>query len=97
MAKPIPPDTLLHCANALKVLAHPVRLRIVEVLAAKRLAVGELADQVAKPQAEVSQHLSKMRAAGLVSVERQARCAYYHVTNPACTAVIDCIRQNFVK
>lgn len=97
MAKPLPPDVLLHCADALKVLAHPIRLRLVEVLAAKRLSVGELAEQVAKPQAEVSQHLSKMRAAGLVSVEREARNAYYRVTNPACIAVLDCIRKNFVK
>lgn len=97
MSKPIPPETLRHCADALKVLAHPARLRIVELLETKRQSVGELADALAKPPAEVSQHLSRMKAAGLISVERQARCAYYSVTNPACTAVIGCIRKNFVK
>ncbi len=97
MAKPIPADTLLHCADALRVLAHPARLRMVELLDSKRLSVGELAAQIGKPPAEVSQHLTKMKTAGLVSVERDARCAYYRVTNPACLAVLGCIRKHFVK
>lgn len=97
MSKPIPPEVLLHCADALKVLAHPARLRIVDLLETKRLTVGELADELRKPPAEVSQHLSRMKSAGLVGVERQARRAYYSVANPACTAVIGCIRKNFVK
>jgi DNA-binding transcriptional ArsR family regulator len=96
MPRPIPPEVLAHCSDALRVLAHPVRLRIVEILAAKRLTVGEVAQAVGGGQAAVSQHLTKMRVAGLLEVEREGRSAYYRVTNPACLAVLDCIRRNFV-
>lgn len=95
--KPIPSEVLAHCAAALKVLAHPIRLRAVEVLQGERLTVGELAEALDKPQAEVSQHLSKMKSAGLVLVEREGRAAYYRVANPACVAVLDCIRKQIVK
>jgi DNA-binding transcriptional ArsR family regulator len=96
MTPSIPADVLEHCSAALKVLAHPLRLRVVELLDARRLTVGELADELDAPQAAVSQHLSKMRAAGLLAVERDGRSAYYRVTNPACLAVLGCIRKHFV-
>jgi DNA-binding transcriptional ArsR family regulator len=95
--KSIPPEVLAHCAAALKVLAHPVRLRAVELLQVERLTVGELAEAIDKPQAEVSQHLSKMKSAGLVLVKREGRAAYYRIANPACVAVLDCIRRQMVK
>lgn len=96
MRRTIPADVLEHCSAALRVLAHPVRLRVVELLDARRLTVGELAEALGEPQAAVSQHLSKMRAAGLLSVDREGRSAYYRVTNPACLAVLSCIREHFV-
>ncbi len=96
MPKPIPAKVLEHCAASLKVLAHPTRLRIVELVAARRLTVGELADELGEPQAVVSQHLIRMRNVDLLAVEREGRLAYYRVSNPACPAVLDCIRTHFV-
>lgn len=96
MKKPIPADVLAHCAASLKVLAHPHRLRIVELLEAKRHTVGELAEALGLEQAVVSQHLARMKAVSLLSVEREGRLAYYRVTNPACPTLLECIRKNFV-
>ena len=96
MRQLIPRDVLDHCAASLKVLAHPTRLRIVELVEARRLTVGELAKALGEPQAVVSQHLIRMRAVDLLAVEREGRLAYYRVANPACPAVLDCIRKNFV-
>lgn len=96
MRKPIPADVLEHCAASLRVLAHPHRLRIVELLEARRHTVGELAEALGLEQAVVSQHLAKMKAASLLSVEREGRLAFYRVTNPACPSVLDCIRKHFV-
>lgn len=96
MSKSIPAKVLEHCAASLKVLAHPTRLRIVELVAARRLTVGELAEELGEPQAVVSQHLIRMRGVALLTVEREGRLAYYRVSNPACPAVLDCIRAHFV-
>lgn len=93
MSDPIPAEVIAHCAASLRVLAHPVRLRIAELLTARRLSVGELSAALGVEQAVVSQHLTRMRNADLLTVERQGRLAFYRVTSPSCTAVLDCIRR----
>jgi ArsR family transcriptional regulator len=59
------PDERL--AAQLKALAHPARLRILEVLAAERSCVcGRIVEVMPLAQATVSQHLKVLREAGLV-------------------------------
>jgi DNA-binding transcriptional ArsR family regulator len=90
----LPAATLERCADALRVLAHADRLRIVEQLEQRRLTVGELAERIDLPPAAVSQHLNLMRAHGLLSVERRGRLAYYRATSPHALAVLRCIRRH---
>lgn len=91
---PIPMASLEAAAGALRVLAHPHRLRIVELLDVKEHTVGELAEAMGIPQAACSQHLSTMRASGLLVVERDGRRAMYRIADPRALAVIDCIRRH---
>ncbi len=93
----ISPALLGHCAAALRVLAHPARLRIVEVLESRRCTVGELAEDLALPQAVASQHLARMKAVGLLAVDREGRRAYYRLDDPSCSAVLACIRARATK
>jgi ArsR family transcriptional regulator len=54
-------------AAALKALAHPARLRIVEVLAARGTCIcGEIVEVLPLAQATVSQHLKVLKDAGLL-------------------------------
>ncbi len=85
---------LQQAAEALRVLAHPHRLRMVELLLEKRHTVGELADELQLAPNAVSQHLSQMRLHGLLDVEREGRAAYYHVINRNAEHLIDCIRRH---
>jgi ArsR family transcriptional regulator, zinc-responsive transcriptional repressor len=82
------------CARVLRVLAHPHRLKIVELLMGGQLSVGELAQEVDLAPSAVSQHLSHMRAFGILGVRREGRTAYYYVDNPSAANVIDCIRKH---
>jgi ArsR family transcriptional regulator len=95
MLRRIDRRVLEQCADSLRVLAHPQRLRIVELLETRRLSVGELAEELGRPQAVVSQHLARMRAVGLLAVEREGRSCYYRIANPACPALLACIREHF--
>jgi DNA-binding transcriptional ArsR family regulator len=63
--------------TALRMLADPTRLRLMWLLSAGEYDVGSLATalQVARPA--VSQHLGKLRLAGLVTVRREGRRALY--------------------
>jgi DNA-binding transcriptional ArsR family regulator len=66
MAEKFDPDDE-HLAAALKALAHPARLRIVEVLAARGTCIcGEIVEVLPLAQATVSQHLKVLKDAGLL-------------------------------
>ncbi len=91
---PLEMDNLEACAQVLRVLAHPHRLKIVELLMGRQLSVGELAEELELAPSAVSQHLNHMRAHGILGVERDGRTAYYRVENPSAENVIDCIRKH---
>lgn len=65
----------------LDVLAHPVRLQILAVLAASEspVCVCDLEALVPVKQPTVSHHLKLLRAAALVDSEKRGLWAYYHV------------------
>jgi DNA-binding transcriptional ArsR family regulator len=69
-------------ANVLRMLAHPRRLEILQVLAEGPIEVGRLAGRLGVSQPNVSQHLALLRSAGLVEVERNGREVRYHLTDP---------------
>lgn len=94
--KHIPMRALENIALALRVLAHPIRLRIVELLETSDLSVGELAEQLDVPQSACSQHLNLMRAHGLLSSRREGKTVYYQVAHPAARNILQCIRQHGV-
>ncbi len=81
-------------ASILRVLAHPQRLRMVEILLEGPISVGNLAEEVGLGQAAVSQHLNHMRAHGIVDSIREGRKVFYEVVDPHAIQVIDCIRQH---
>lgn len=88
------PAQLESVAHVLRVLAHPVRLAMAAELLTGRYTVGELAERVGSPQAAVSQHLSKMRAQGLIDSDRDGQRVYYRVTHPIAESVMRCIWSN---
>lgn len=63
--------------NILKALANPVRLKIITCLASGPKNVGELIRTCGLAQSAVSQHLKKLRAAGLVTIDRHGRTIFY--------------------
>ena len=72
-------------------LAHPLRIRIVEELGTRELTVGELKEKLDTPQALISQHLAILRNGKLVLERREGRHVYYHVRKPELAKIIlDC-------
>lgn len=70
-------------------LATPTRLHLVWLLAQRDHDVGSLASQVGVPVAAVSQHLAKLRLAGLVSVRREGRRHIYSADDPHVVTLVD--------
>lgn len=64
-------------AEVFSLLSDPTRIRIVLALEAGELAVNELAEQVGKAPAAVSQHLAKLRWAKVVQTRQAGTRVYY--------------------
>ena len=63
-------------AECLKTLAHPVRLRIVQMLLHGRFTVGELAEDCEIANNAMSDHLRLLQRCGFLSSERDGRKVY---------------------
>ena len=63
-------------------MAHPVRLRILDILQADSECVCHLSAALGKPQPYVSQQLAVLRKAGLVVDEKEGTNSFYRLANP---------------
>jgi DNA-binding transcriptional ArsR family regulator len=88
-------DRLTAAAECLKMLAHPHRLRIVEMLLHARYTVGELAEGCDIPSNIASGHLRLMQRCGFLAPERDGRYVYYRITEPCLGKFMACIRERF--
>lgn len=76
-------------AADLQLLAHPVRLQLLDVLArnAGRVCVCDLESSVPVKQPTVSHHLRILREAGVVDCDKAGQWVYYHVREEALHAL----------
>ena len=74
--------------DALKALAHPVRLRIMHALTGIERNVGEIDEATEIGQPTLSQQLAVLRNAGLVKTRKDAKLVYYHIDDSRLAKVI---------
>ena len=84
-------------AEVFRVLAHPTRVHIVETLRSGEQSVGEILKQVGGEPANLSQHLSLLRARRLVVTRKEGNMVFYSLRDPLLTEVLDAMRQYFLK
>ncbi len=76
-------------SQILKALGHPTRLFIIEEIAQKPACVCELKERIGADTSTVSKHLSILRQAGLVDIEKKGTMVYYSLS---CACVQSCIQ-----
>lgn len=77
----------------LKVLGHPVRLTIVELLAEHgELPVNEIVEMLSEPQSTISQHLGRMKVRGILGSRREATQVVYFITQEQVFNLLECVR-----
>jgi DNA-binding transcriptional ArsR family regulator len=82
------PELLQRAAGRFGLLASTMRLHIVWVLARGEMDVGGLADEVGGTLQAVSQHLAKLKLAGLVRSRREGRRQVYLVDDPHLVTIV---------
>lgn len=75
-------DDWTQCAELLKAAGHPTRLRILYELSLEPRCVGDLEDPLGARQANVSQHLTVLRHAGLVDYAQDGAMRCYYLPRP---------------
>ncbi|BCJ26675.1 hypothetical protein Asera_07830 [Actinocatenispora sera] len=90
MRQQLPDDELIEtAATALRLLADPTRLRLLCLLRDAELDVGSLAAATGSARPAVSQHLAKLRLAGLVRTRRDGRRALYRARGGHVRRLVD--------
>ncbi|TWU29812.1 ArsR/SmtB family transcription factor [Bythopirellula polymerisocia] len=95
--KPADMKALGQAAECLKTLAHPVRIRMVQLLLHGRYTVGELAEDCDVPDNVASEHLRLMQRCGFFHSEREGRKVYYQVAEPHLENLMACIESRFLE
>ena len=86
-------ETLARMAQVLKVLAHPHRLKIIDILVGEDEApVHVIVERLNLPQGATSQHLNQMRRANLISAERRGKEVWYRIADRRSLTILNCIR-----
>jgi len=81
-------QTVMDLACLYKALTHPVRLQLLRVLAEREVCVCHLTALTRRPQPYISQQLSILKEAGLVTDRRDGQIIYYRATNPAVVSLL---------
>lgn len=85
-------------ANLFKGLAHPVRVRVLEVLAATTdVSVSDLLADTGLEASHLSQHLSVLRQHNLVVAERRGSQAYYRLAYPRVADLLTVARSLMIE
>lgn len=69
-------------ADFFKTLGHPVRIRVLELLSQREHAVSEMLTEIGVEAANLSQQLSILRRAGLVTARREGLSVTYELATP---------------
>ena len=85
-------DGYTTAAELAKLLGHPVRLRILDILAEHEACVCHLTAILHQRQAYVSQHLMRLREADLVTDRRDGLMVYYQLAEPALQGISAILR-----
>ncbi|MPN03393.1 hypothetical protein SDC9_150623 [bioreactor metagenome] len=94
----LPPEFLAATAEMIRILGHGQRLQILEYLDLHGESnVGDIVTALAAPQGAISQHLNKMRLAGVLECRRDRREVYYRIAEERAVTILNCLRKKFAE
>jgi len=89
-------DFLERTSALLKMLAHPHRLKIIEILEREgEFSVSDITDEINLPQPSVSLHLNQMKRMDLLESSRVGRKIKYKIKDPRVLRLLECICKSY--
>lgn len=84
-------------AGQFRLLGEPMRLKILQALCAKPLAVGEIVAATGATQSNISKHLSLLSSAGIITRQKDAQFVYYGLSNPLTLKLCELMHKELVN
>ena len=81
--------------ETLRVIAHPVRLRILDELAKGVKCVSDFEDFLGISQPNVSQHLALLRNHGIIDYYMDGRLRCYFLVDPMVPDILDMLKKEY--
>jgi len=79
---PLPEQLVVQIAERFRLLAEPMRIKLLDRLRDGVASVGELAEVTGSSQQNVSKHLGALHSSGLVARERDRNFVRYRIADP---------------
>ncbi len=90
-------ERLEHAIQCLKVLAHPLRLKILILLMEGPMNVSALERAVQSSQPNISQHLAIMRYRGMLQQDKRGNEVFYSIKNERLMRMLNNIAELFCE
>lgn len=84
-------------AGQFRLLGEPMRLKILQALCVRPLAVGEIVAATGATQSNVSKHLSLMSSAGIITRHKDGLFVYYGMSNPLTLKLCELVHKELLN
>ena len=88
-------DNIREATEAMRAMAHPLRLKILCLVGNQELSVLEIVEAVGTTQSNVSQHLALLKGHGLLHSRKEANKVFYRIEDPRVLKMIALTREIF--
>ncbi|QDY70582.1 ArsR/SmtB family transcription factor [Qingshengfaniella alkalisoli] len=86
-----------YVAERLSLVANPKRLLILCELVNGEMSVSALQSQIGLSQSALSQHLARLREAGMLATRREAQMIYYSIADPELEVLMAALYDAFCR
>ena len=90
-------ESIREASDAMQAMAHPVRLKILCLVATQELSVLEIVEAVGTTQSNVSQHLAVLREHGVLEARKEANKVFYRVGDQRVIKLVALMRDIFCR
>lgn len=88
-------EDIQQAAQAMKAIAHPLRLKILCVLGEDEVSVQDIVELVGTSQSNISQHLAILREKGVLTTRKDANRVYYRIGDLRTLKLVGMMRDVF--
>ncbi|MDO9010598.1 MAG: metalloregulator ArsR/SmtB family transcription factor [Gallionella sp.] len=88
-------EDIQQASQAIKAIAHPLRLKILCVLGDQEVSVQDIVEQVGTSQSNISQHLAILRDKGVLATRKDANKVYYRIGDLRTLKLVSMMRDVF--